>query len=89
MANTPKFVNSKDGMVEIPQELLEDMEFESLIISPVFQNVGVVVLEMERIASIIVNNTFGVTIYMVVAHFCPEWVKKMAGVELTDVLLQL
>lgn len=44
MANTPKFVNSDDRIVEIPQGLLKDMEFESVIISPVFPEVGVVVL---------------------------------------------
>lgn len=31
-------------MVEIPDELLENMEIESVIISPVYQNVGIVIL---------------------------------------------
>lgn len=44
MSNTSKFYNSNDAMVEIPNELLENMEIESVIISPVYHNVGIVIL---------------------------------------------
>lgn len=44
MSDAPKFYNSNHSIVEIPNELLVNMEMESVITSPVYQNVGIVIL---------------------------------------------
>ena len=44
MSDTPKFYNSTDAMIEIPNEVLDNMDIESIIISPVHYNVAIVIL---------------------------------------------
>lgn len=47
MSYPPKFYNTNDGIVEIPNELLENMEIEAVIISPIYRNVGIVILAKD------------------------------------------
>ena len=44
MSNEPKCYTRNESKVDVPNELLVDMEIESVVISPVFQNVGIVIL---------------------------------------------